>query len=279
MKKKSNSKAYKLSSTNDTLIDFTIYSEKENIDKLLLITHGYGEHKEYYREFAEYFVKKGYAVCTYDLRSHGKSGGKRGHVQLFDLFLDDIDKIIDVIRDIFGMIPIFLFGHSMGGSIVLNYLYKRESKHIEKVVISSPWLKLAFEPPKFKLFLAKVGNLLFPSIPLKGELDTKNLSRDIGFIQRFEKDPDTYDKISPKYFFEIRNAGLFVLENKTKIQTPILLTHGSDDNITSLEASKEFCNSVGDICTFKEWKGYKHVVFSENDKDSIFEYYYNYLEK
>jgi len=277
MKKIISKENFQIKSTNDILLDLTIYGERSDVDKLLLITHGYGEHQGYYKEFAEYFIDKGYNVCTYDLRSHGRSGGKRGHVPLFDLFLDDIESIIGFIQKEFNPKTIDMFGHSMGGSIVLNYLYKRDTKNINKIVISSPWLKLAFEPPKFKLFLAKVGKMLFPSVPLKGELDTKNLSRDQDFINRFDTDSDTYDKISPAYFFEIRNAGLFVLENESKIDLPILITHGSDDKITSYDASKVYCES-NENCIFKNWSGYKHVVFSEKDKDLIFEYYYNFLE-
>lgn len=271
--------SYKISSKSDISIDISIYSKDDVFDKLLLITHGYGEHKDYYQEFAKYFVNRGFVVCTYDLRSHGKSGGKRGHVPLFDLFLDDIDAIIDFLKNKIGQFDLYMFGHSMGGSIVLNYIYRRSRYKIEKAIISSPWLKLAFEPPKSKLFLAKIGKVLFPSVVLKGELDTKNLSRDPGFTKRFEEDFNTYDKISPAYFFEIRNAGLYMLDEAPKMTIPILLTHGSDDNITSIDASKEFCKKHSGNSEFKEWTGYKHVVFSEEDKEKIFDYYYKFLAK
>ncbi|HHH52424.1 MAG TPA: alpha/beta hydrolase [Bacteroidetes bacterium] len=245
---------------------------------ILVITHGYGEHSGYYEDFSDYFASKGFVTAYYDLRSYGLSEGKRGHVPSFDLFLDDLDNIISYVKGKFENIPIFLFGHSMGGSIVLNYLLKRNSNNISKAIISSPWLKLAFEPPRSKLLLARIGKILFPSFAIKGELKIEHLSRDEKFRKRYEHDSLTYDLISPMYYFEIREAGLWALSNAKKLKTPILISHGDDDKVTSMKASKEFCDKAGEMCTFKKWEnGYRHVVFSENDKDKIFEFFYAYL--
>ncbi len=268
---------YKIKSKDGVLLNLKIYRKGDKYDKLLVITHGYGEHQGYYVDFANYFSAKGFAVCTYDLRSHGNSDGKRGHVPSFELFLDDLGNVIEFANKEFGNIPVYLFGHSMGGSIVLNYLLRSSQENIVNTVISSPWLKLAFEPPKFKLLLAKIGKKLFPAFVMKGELDPESLSRDSEFVSRFIEDPLTYDKISPGYFSTIREYGLFALANAKKLKYPILMSHGSDDNVTSSDASKLFCKNVGDLCQYKLWNDYKHVVFSEKDKNLIFDYYYDYL--
>ena len=138
--------------------------------KTLIITHGYGEHQGYYHDMASYFVKHGFNVFTYDLRLYGKSTGKKGDIKSFDLFVSDLNEIISFARGKYPDNQIFLFGHSMGGSITLNYLLKNTDNKITAAVISSPWLKLAFEPPKMKKILADIGLLLFPGLVIKGEL-------------------------------------------------------------------------------------------------------------
>ena len=272
-----NFEEFKIKSTNETGLSLRLYKKDNDFDKILVITHGYGEHQGYYVEFANYFSNHGYAVCTYDLRSHGLSDGKKGHVSSFELFLDDLDRIIDFARKQVGELQINLFGHSMGGSIVLNYLLRRTLVGIDKSIISSPWLKLAFEPPKLKLFLANIGKNLFPSLVMKGELNPDDLSRNSEFVARFIDDPLTYDKISPGYFSTIREYGQYALSKANKLKYPILMSHGSDDNVTSSSASRAFCGNCGNMCEYKLWEGYKHVVFSENDMDKIFEFYMNYL--
>ncbi len=278
MQEKSINTEFIIQVRDQSKINLNIWDRGENNKKMLIITHGYGEHQGYYRDFANYFANKGFIVCTYDLRSHGLSEGKRGHVSPFELFLDDFEMIIAFLKKTKGELPLYLFGHSMGGSIVINYLLNRKPKNIVKTIISSPWLKLAFEAPKFKLLLAKIGKALFPNFPIKGELDIYNLSRNIDFKNTFKNDPLTYDLISSAYFFAIRNAGIFALDNASKFDYDLLMSHGDDDRITSIEASKSFCAKVGSKCTFKEWSGgYKHVVFSENDKLDIFNYFHSYL--
>lgn len=263
--------------THDDLeLNMRQYGNVQNSSKSLIITHGYGEHQVYYSEFADFFSENDFLVFTYDLRSHGLSEGRRGDVADFRFFLDDLRKIIAYTREISPDNKIYLFGHSLGGSIVLNFLLRFPDFEIKKAIVSSPWLKLAFDPPIFKLALAKLGKLLFPSLVIKGELNIADLSRDNEFVEKFDKDTLTYDKISSRYYFSIRDAGLYALKNASGLQTPVLISHGDDDKVTSYEASLQFCKDSG--AKFKSWDGgYKHVVFSENDKMDIFNYYLGYL--
>jgi alpha-beta hydrolase superfamily lysophospholipase len=263
---------------NNVKLNIRQYGDVCNAVNTLIVAHGYGEHQAYYSEMAEYFAQRGYCVVTYDLRSHGLSDGKRGYVSDFSLFVDDLNHVIRYYMGIKPESRFYMFGHSLGGSIVLNYLLKYQNEKISKAVISSPWLKLAFDPPRFKKILANIGNAWFPSLVIKGELVTDNLSRDTGFVKRFDDDPMTYDKISPAYYVSTVAAGLNALEKAALLKTPVLITHGDDDRITSSEASEQFCSAAGRLATFKSWDGgYRHVVFSESDKDIIFRHYYKYL--
>ena len=263
--------------THDNLmLNLRQYGNIPDSSKAVIITHGYGEHQGYYCDFADFLSEKGFMVFTYDLRSHGLSEGRRGDVADFRFFLDDLKIIFEYVRNLTQGKEIFMFGHSLGGSIVLNFILRFPELKIQKAVISSPWLRLAFDPPFYKLALAKLGKILFPSLVIKGELNISDLSRDIDFVKKFKEDPLTYDKISSRYYFSIKNAGLFVLNNASGLIQPVLISHGDDDKVTSYEASKKFCDQSG--AEFKSWDGgYRHVVFSENDKRDIFTYFYRYL--
>ena len=263
---------------NDVKLNIRQYGDVCNSGKTLIVTHGYGEHQAYYEDMAEYFAYKGFCVVTYDLRSHGLSDGKRGYVSDFALFLDDLDHVIRYYSGIKPESDFYLFGHSLGGSIVLNYLLQYKNDRVSKAVVSSPWLKLAFEPPYFKKLLANIGNAWFPSLVIKGELVTNYLSRDSGFVRRFEDDSMTYDRISPAYYVSTVAAGLNAIKKAAMLKTPVLISHGDDDRITSRMSSEEFCSAAAGIASFKVWEGgYRHVVFSESDKEDIFGYYLKYL--
>ena len=265
-------------SSDNVKINLRFWAGKDNNLPAIVVTHGYGEHQGYYEDFASFFQNAGYNVVTYDLRSYGRSEGKRGHVPSFDLFLDDLENVMKFTQNKYQVKKFHLFGHSLGGNIVANFLLKRSVDDVVKAVLSAPWFKLAFEPPRFKLLLAKIGNYFFPSVPVKGELKVEELSRDENFIRRYKNDPLTYDKISPSYFFAILEAGQYALKHANELKVPVLILHGDGDKVTSVQASKEFCDKAGDMCTFKLWTGgYRHVIFSEKDKNKVFEYIEEFL--
>ena len=61
-----------------------------------------------------------------DLRGHGQSEGKRGHTPSHDMLLDDVEELLMHARAEYNDIPLFLYGHSLGGNIVTNYVLKEK---------------------------------------------------------------------------------------------------------------------------------------------------------
>lgn len=47
---------------------------------VICLVHGLGEHSGRYAHLAAFLNQAGYALLTFDLRGHGKSEGRRGHV-------------------------------------------------------------------------------------------------------------------------------------------------------------------------------------------------------
>ncbi|GAI48184.1 unnamed protein product, partial [marine sediment metagenome] len=64
------------------------------------------------------------------------------------------------------------YGHSLGGNLILNYVLRRQPK-LKGVIVTGPWLRLAFEPPRFRIILAQITNYIWPSFSQKSGLDTK----------------------------------------------------------------------------------------------------------
>lgn len=273
-----NYKDFNIKSFDGLNLNLRFYYSVVKTDKILLITHGYGEHQGYYEDMAEYFTLNGFNIVSYDLRSHGRSEGRRGDVAKFQYFIDDLTVVIDHIKNQNPHSKLFLLGHSLGGNITINYLLRNSDTKICKAIVTSPWLRLAFEPPMIKKILAKIGLALFPSLVIKGELNIKNLSRNQQFIKTFESDPLNYDLISSRYYKEIIDAGEFALANANKLTTPLLVCHGDDDYITSFKASMLFAERSGS--QFKSWDGgYRHVIFSEENKEEVFNYMLKYLSE
>lgn len=237
---------------------------------LVLAIHGHGEHIGRFKPMAEYFIQNSIGFMGIDLRGHGRSGGKRGHTPNYELLLDDVGLFIDKASREYPELPLFLYGHSMGGNIVTNYVLRCDPSQLSGAIFSSPWYKLAFEPPAFKVALGKLMNGIFPAFTQSSELDTNALCSDPAKVKAYEEDPLVHDKISAGLFFTVYSAGLWALENANKLRLPALLTHGDQDALTSADASLEFAERAGTNLEFRLWKGYMHEPHNEPEKDKVF---------
>jgi alpha-beta hydrolase superfamily lysophospholipase len=88
---------------------------------VVVLVHGLGEHINRYQHVADAFVKAGYAMQAFDLRGHGKSAGQRGHTPTYESLMDDIADFIADAQKRYPDLPVFFYGHSMGGNHVINY--------------------------------------------------------------------------------------------------------------------------------------------------------------
>lgn len=117
---------------------------------VVCLVHGLGEHSGRYVHVADHLTADGFAVLTMDIRGHGKSAGVRGHINSIDNFLDDIDHLLREAENRYAGEQRFLYGHSLGGFLVLLYTLKRQPV-LAGVVSSSPGLRSPLEKQTFKI--------------------------------------------------------------------------------------------------------------------------------
>ncbi|MBI3019380.1 MAG: alpha/beta fold hydrolase, partial [Deltaproteobacteria bacterium] len=135
-------------------------------DKVMVFVHGLGEHSGRYQNLINAFAHKSMAFYGYDQRGHGISRGKRGHAPGLHVLADDLGKFLRLVSIHENNRPIYLFGHSFGALVCLQYLVDASRKHgvvPHGVILSNPILKLALEVPVWKEKLAEVCAKVWPS--------------------------------------------------------------------------------------------------------------------
>ena len=206
---------------------------------VVCLVHGLGEHTGRYVHVAAALNDAGYAVLGCDLRGHGKSGGARGHTPSYDTLMDDIGRLLDEAAQRYPDKPQFLYGHSLGGNLVLNYALRRRPP-LTGVVSTSPAIRVGKPLPATQLALAKVMNKLQPTMQMPNGLSLDNLARDPEVIRAYKSDPLVHNKISVRLAVEMLQAGEWALAHAAEFPLPLLLVHGSADEITSAAATQEF---------------------------------------
>jgi alpha-beta hydrolase superfamily lysophospholipase len=245
---------------------------------VIALVHGMGEHSGRYRRFAEFFATHGIAIIAFDQRGHGKSEGKKGHITHYNQLLDGIDELLERARLQFKDKPVFLYGHSMGGNLVLNYALKKPNT-VKGVIATGPWLKLAFEPPAFQLKLAHLMRNLYPGFTQGSNLKTAHLSHDPEIVKAYERDRLVHDRISASFFMNLYQAGLYALQHANELKVSSLVMHGGDDKITSQPASEEFARKANVVAEYKLWDGMYHEIHNEPEKEAVLQHVVDWIRR
>ncbi len=238
--------------------------------KWLIVTHGLGEHLLRHEYILKLFSAN-FNIAIYDLRGHGRSGGKRAWVEDFGDFMKDLQTVIDYLRKDFSMTAYTLFGHSMGGLITAGYLQSRAPGDFypEKVFLSSPAvagpgiLGQAFSLAPALLF---DGLKKCPTLALKGVLDLKRLSHDGRVYESYVKDEYNQLAIHSKLFFEVLRMGREVFSRPLRADCPLFVSVGTGDGLVHAQLAINYFTKVEKSAQLKIIVGGYHELHNEIEK-------------
>src|SRR5258708_5785374 len=188
---------------------------------------GWAGHAGRWRDVGERLCAAGYSTYFLDLRGHGRSGGRRGHLSRFSQLLGDLQAFRRVVR-LRTDRPQLLLGMSFGGLVALRYLETQPSDPIVGTVVVSPWLGLAFRPPAWKLLVARLCADLWPTLPVPARLDADTLSRDAAVNAAYAADPAVHGVMTPGAWHEIQWAQRAVPADGYRIESPPLFLLGGE---------------------------------------------------
>ena len=242
----------------------------------ILMIHGLGEHAGRYNVWAERFNKAGIVFRAFDLPGHGLSGGKRGVMPEFSKVFSIIENLIEGLKNDFPGVPVFLYGHSLGGGLLLNMLIHVKPE-VTGAIVTSPTIRLSEEPPLFKVWLASISKKIMPGMTQQSGLKTEYLSHDPEVVAAYRHDPLVHGFISAGLFASMTEAGEETLRRASEIKMPLLLTHGRDDLITSPSGTIEVAGIVPSA-TLKLWDGAYHEVHNDTMKAEHFEFICEWID-
>ena len=258
---------------------FGQYWQSDTTKMIVLLVHGMGEYStRYTSSIIPIFLKHSISVISYDQFGHGKTQGKRGHNPSYEAVLDCVEVIRDKAITIFGDVPIVLYGHSMGGNVVINYVLRREHSFVG-VIATSPFLRLAFQPPSWKLSLAKLLQKIAPSLTMSNELDTTAISRDKLEVKKYNDNPLIHNRISANYSLTFIDTGEWAIQHASQLEVPMLVLHGTEDRIISYKASKEFVKNTNEKAILKLFEGAYHELHNDLCRNEMIQVILNWMRK
>lgn len=257
----------------DCSLYFQSWHPDSSSQAIVVLVHGLGGHGGGLQNVVDFLVPQGYEVYALDLRGHGRSAGQRGHIDAWIDFREDLQAFLNQIHSqrayCSSHCPVILWGHSLGGTIVLDYALHRPEQ-LQGLIVSAPALGQVGISSS-KLLLGRWLSKLMPHFSLKVGLSKQSASRDPVALAAYLQDPLRHEYGSARLATEYFTTVDWINEYAAELKVPLLLMHGTADQITSPEGSRAFFQHVlyADK-EHREYPGYYHDLFIDLDYHRMF---------
>ncbi|KAL3234857.1 Monoglyceride lipase [Nakaseomyces bracarensis] len=249
----------------------------------LLLVHGFGEYTTINSRLMDHLALAGYESFTFDQRGSGvTSPGKlKGLTNEYHTF-KDLDHFIEKNLKECGNLPLYLWGHSMGGAIILNYAC--HGKYREKIagyIASGPLIILHphSKPNKLTEWISPMLAKCLGKHRIDTGLDLDGITADPRYREFLQNDKPMsipmYGSFEQIYDFLERGKRLYndtngLVSKKYPKDKPVLVQHGQGDTINDPKGSEKFielCPSTDK--TLKTYKNARHSILSLETDESF----------
>lgn len=277
-------------------IYYEIYATKD-ANAAMVMSHGFSENTVKNKEIIYYMVTQGYMVFAVDHRGHGRSFRESHHPNLVNLhdfndYVEDLHQFVSLIVKTKTNLPLYIFGHSMGGGIAASYI-EQYPHDFQKAVLSSPMLKLILPFPEGITRVITGAKCLFGGAdtfgpgqgPYKGleEFEgssSANRERFNYYQQQKLKNPPF--QISASSYGWIYHSICAIAKIRSRsacanITIPVLILRCVDDALIDPAGLDQFANNTGG-CRIVDFDNCRHEIYNSDDHviaayyETIFEF-------
>lgn len=233
----------------------------------VVLVHGLKDYSDRYLELVDALVHKGVAVYALDLRGHGDSEGARVWVDDFEDYVDDVELLVREVELKHKGHKVFLFGHSMGGTIATRLVLKDETR-VDGLILSAPALKV--DVGSVTQSFTRLFGSVTPTLAVL-DLEDSKFSRDPQVVAAMARDPLIFDGKGPaRTAAELFRTMALNEEHFRELKVPLLILHGEKDQVTSPEGSKELYGlAAASDKTLKLYPELVHDLLHEPEKAQV----------
>lgn len=234
----------------------------------ILLVHGFGEHSGRYTHVVDQLRKRHFEVYCLDFRGHGRSEGRRGDVEAFARFEEDLDAAIQFVHA--RMKPgqkLFILAHSMGALVTLR-LISEKNENIAGMVLSAPLFGLNMPIPTWKRVAACVLMKIMPTLGFKSSIKGSQLTTDAAISRAYDNDPLVNKTISLRAFHQIEES--LKGTDQFSIKPSFFMQVAGSDSVVDSKAAVHWFNNLKKQAADREIKIYPdflHEIYNESRRE------------
>jgi len=252
----------------------------------IILVHGAVEHSGRHIDLVNYFLSlyQDIAITTFDLLGHGKSGGSRCYVPCFENYILDFEKVCNFVKSKnTAASKNFIFAHSLGGLITLNWILDEsiENKiNVSGLIFSSPCIKPKVILKEISKPVLEKFKTFAPKFHLPLIYNGSKLTRD-----RIRANDFDCDSLIPKFLSlgmasEIIKASEKIRGSSYYLKVPSLFLISGEDFIVDSESTRLFALAADKkLVKIVEYPDHYHELWNEVDRKDIFKTMNNWMNK
>jgi acylglycerol lipase len=235
----------------------------------LLIVHGLAEHSGRYEHVGRHFAAAGIDAHGIDLRGFGGSGGRRAWVDRWSQHHDDLEHRIAALKSTSPDLPLVLYGHSLGGLVVLGYALDAHAldggTRPDLLVLSAPAIRASI--PAWQRALLVALSPIAPGMRIANRLPTESLSKDPRVWSDYLTDPLNEHRSTMRLGTEAMAEQRRVAAALDRLTVPTLVIHGGDDRLVPTATSEVFEERAH--VTRRVYDGVRHELHNEPERERV----------
>jgi acylglycerol lipase len=235
---------------------------------VVVLVHGASEHSGRYGYVADALGADGYAVYALDHRGHGRSEGPRAVLDRMGHAVADVDQLVLQASEENPGLPVFMLGHSMGGTVAVSYCLRHQDR-LRGLILSAP-LAAREAAPAPLLALGRLLSALTPRLGLVG-IDANLVSRDPEVVRDYVADPLNYHgRLPARTVAELASAVGRFPDAVAAITVPTLILYGTEDRLALPAGSEMLLARIGaEDKRATAYPGLFHEILNEPERDVV----------
>lgn len=252
-------------------------------EAVILGIHGGMAHGGDYETVGCHFREAGVTTVSFDLSGHGEKA--RIDVPGFEVFLDDVERMLAWTCAEYPGVPLFIAAHSMGGLIAahLELSGRLDAFPVRGIMLSSPYFENAIPVPPWTLALSRLLAAIVPTAKVPMQSFTEWLTHDEARRERHLADEKAMlrgTEASFRFGRLLLDAQAALNRDLGRWHHPVFAAVAGDDRLANAEASLRMLKTIpAQWLELHHYPGNFHENFNELNRDEIFDAMLRWMRK
>jgi lysophospholipase len=237
----------------------------------LLLVHGLGGHSDRFQECARRWAARGITTYAPDLQGFGHTAGPRGHIDSFQRYHRDLEKLLARAVAENSRRPLFLLGESMGAVLAVDFVATRPAL-LSGLVLVAPSLADRLDVPAARKAEAFIHLLFRHRKWYDLPWNPRAFTRDEAFIKFLENDPLEVRRVTAQFYFAYAAVVARARREASFLHLPVLLLLPGEDRMIDTDYSRAWFERVpSPDKRLIEYPGFFHALLVEKDRQVVHE--------